>query len=53
MIKEEFEKENDFTVYGLIQAFTSTARKLKNIQRSLYLERIGGSLMQSNDKIYA
>jgi len=52
MIKEEFEKENDFTVYGLIQAFTSTARKIKDIQRSLYLERIGGLIINNSEKIY-
>ena len=52
MIKQEFETENDFTLYGLIQAFTSTARKIKNIQRSLYLEKIGGRLIYNSEKIY-
>lgn len=53
MIKEEFEKENDFTIYGLIQAFTSTARKIKDIQRSLHLEKVGGLIMNTNEKIFA
>jgi hypothetical protein len=52
-IKEELEKEKDYTLYGLIQAFTSTARRIKNIQRSLYFERIGGSLMNNSNKVIA
>lgn len=53
MIKEELGRENDFTVYGLIQAFTSTARKINNIQRSLYLEKVGGYLIQDSNKVVA
>tara|TARA_Y100000593_G_scaffold94776_1_gene195947 strand:+ start:16601 stop:17641 length:1041 start_codon:yes stop_codon:yes gene_type:complete len=44
-IKENLEKDEDFTHYGLIQAVTATAREIKNIQRSIHLEKLGGKLL--------
>tara|TARA_R110002050_G_scaffold284612_1_gene433880 strand:+ start:579 stop:1646 length:1068 start_codon:yes stop_codon:yes gene_type:complete len=44
-IKDNLEISGDYTQYGLIQAITATARELKNIQRSIHLERLGGKLL--------
>ena len=44
-IKDNLEISGDYTQYGLIQAVTATARELKNIQRSIHLERLGGRLL--------
>ena len=52
LIQNEIIKEQDYTIYGFIQSLTSSARKLKNISRSLHLEKVAGNILynQSNTK---